>query len=667
MAINFPSDRSELGYPSGPLQPGDIWVNNRVQYIWFTSPDGTGVWSAKGVNINPLNYVNKAEQFPDQIDGSYNTGFTLGNATYATDAGTASTAAQVANKLTLNFTDADGNTTSIDYDGSSPQSISFSDTDIAAQELNVTAGYGIDIDASNTIRTANNIAISGYTDQLSSNYVCEYNRDTGVVKKLKAYSADNAVQLGGSMYYNYATLNYVDEAIRQADVTQNLDNVLQNQNRAPVIGEYADVHLKNGASDIIMDVNGAVDENGTDFLPARLDVSQFGTLPDGTAIGSRSLIKSDGTAVFADTQKPSVILRGRRANNNFGFASIGLDVPPYANQFTRPPSAGDGVLNISGGSVVVRTADNPVGFELQPGVPEATADGQLYARANNNWVPFTPGGGSGAPATALGQLTDVDPAVTAGAATNDVLTWTGSTWTSSPAQNTGTTYTLPAATTTTRGGITVGDGLSVTGDILSVDLPATSSTQFGVMRAGDGLNTQDGIVSTNLQTVMDAGLHTGGNDLVVSDQPNQILDSGITMYTTGSMQMLRRIYTNGQAGGPFIDFTTNLYNQDFECRISQVEKDLILETRPGGQVYVSDGITVFPLSQSSGGGGDTGGGATSLGQLSDVNTFGAVSGQVLEFNGTTWVPVTPSNGGTTTGVTREEVQTMINDALRGYQ
>ena len=57
---------------------------------------------------------------------------------------------------------------------------------------------------------------------------------------------------------------------------------------------------------------------------------QFGTLPDGTAIGSRSLIKSDGTAVFADTQKPSVILRGRRANNNFGFASIGLDVPPYA-------------------------------------------------------------------------------------------------------------------------------------------------------------------------------------------------------------------------------------------------------------------------------------------------------------------------------------------------
>ena len=100
------------------------------------------------------------------------------------------------------------------------------------------------------------------------------------------------------------------------------------------------------------------------------------------------------------------------------------------------------------------------------------------------------------------------------------------------------------------------------------------------------------------------------------------------------MQMLRRIYTNGQAGGPFIDFTTNLYNQDFECRISQVEKDLIIETRPGGQVYISDGITVFLSQSSGGGGGDTGGGATSLGQLSDVNTFGAVSGQVLEFNGT---------------------------------
>ena len=60
------------------------------------------------------------------------------------------------------------------------------------------------------------------------------------------------------------------------------------------------------------------------------------------------------------------------------------------------------------------------------------------------------------------------------------------------------------------------------------------------------------------------------------------------------MQLQRYIDGNG----PFIDFTRGIGSadqRDYECRITQIGEDLILETRATGQVLVSDGTNVFPI------------------------------------------------------------------------
>ncbi len=63
-------------------------------------------------------------------------------------------------------------------------------------------------------------------------------------------------------------------------------------------------------------------------------------------------------------------------------------------------------------------------------------------------------------------------------------------------------------------------------------------------------------------------------------------------------------------------------------------------TLNGNQLSISGGNTVTLNT--------TGGGATTLNDLSDVSTTGATSGQVLQWNGSAWVPATVSAGGTLT-------------------
>ena len=70
MAVDFPNDRPEAGLGSGPLQEGDSWRYNSIEYTWVLSPDGTGMWSSKGINVNPDNYIAKhgKEAFSDRLN-----------------------------------------------------------------------------------------------------------------------------------------------------------------------------------------------------------------------------------------------------------------------------------------------------------------------------------------------------------------------------------------------------------------------------------------------------------------------------------------------------------------------------------------------------------------------------------------------------------------------
>lgn len=62
----------------------------------------------------------------------------------------------------------------------------------------------------------------------------------------------------------------------------------------------------------------------------------------------------------------------------------------------------------------------------------------------------------------------------------------------------GGSYTLPTASAETKGGVKIGSGLTMTGEVLSADsysLPTASSDTLGGVKVGSGLSIADGVLS----------------------------------------------------------------------------------------------------------------------------------------------------------------------------
>jgi hypothetical protein len=80
MSVNFPTDRTEAGLGSGPLQQGDSWRFGSIEYTWVIAPDGTGIWSSKGINVNPDAYIHKSsegskfELYSTDVTGTWRSG-----------------------------------------------------------------------------------------------------------------------------------------------------------------------------------------------------------------------------------------------------------------------------------------------------------------------------------------------------------------------------------------------------------------------------------------------------------------------------------------------------------------------------------------------------------------------------------------------------------------
>ena len=180
MSVNFPTDRPEAGLGSGPLQQGDSWRFGSIEYTWVITPDGTGIWSSKGINVNPEIYIAKADLFEANggvISGAYNGG---ANEFAVSNAATADEAAKVGHQLSLTFQPAIGDAKTITYDGSSTQSITFTDTDIAQDVITISGGTGINVNSDNQISITNSVA------RANNNYVTN-----GSGNKLKSGQADS--------------------------------------------------------------------------------------------------------------------------------------------------------------------------------------------------------------------------------------------------------------------------------------------------------------------------------------------------------------------------------------------------------------------------------------------------------------------------------------------
>ena len=122
MSVNFPSNRGDIGLPAGPLQPGDTFRYNSIEYTWVLSGDGsTGLWSAKGINVDPNNYIAKTDTFDGDVSGTYKA-IDVGNALSADEA------KKTQGTLTFNFVDAEGNVTSNTFNGFEDKTFAFADT-----------------------------------------------------------------------------------------------------------------------------------------------------------------------------------------------------------------------------------------------------------------------------------------------------------------------------------------------------------------------------------------------------------------------------------------------------------------------------------------------------------------------------------------------------------
>ena len=75
MSVNFPTDRPGAGLGSGPLQQGDNWRFGSIIYTCVITDNGTGIWSSKGINVNPDLFIAKDDLFNANggvISGAYN-------------------------------------------------------------------------------------------------------------------------------------------------------------------------------------------------------------------------------------------------------------------------------------------------------------------------------------------------------------------------------------------------------------------------------------------------------------------------------------------------------------------------------------------------------------------------------------------------------------------
>lgn len=104
----------------------------------------------------------------------------------------------------------------------------------------------------------------------------------------------------------------------------------------------------------------------------------------------------------------------------------------------------------------------------------------------------------------------------------------------------GGSYTLPTASAETKGGVKIGSGLSMEGEVLSNTnptpyvLPTASAETLGGVKVGSGLTIEDGVIkdsSTVLTTLTGLENVTDGTDLKISNDGDIFTISGKVVLT----------------------------------------------------------------------------------------------------------------------------------------
>jgi hypothetical protein len=236
-----------------------------------------------------------------------------------------------------------------------------------------------------------------------------------------------------------------------------------------------------------------------------------------------------------------------------------------------------------------------------------SSNGKLYIYDVSRWVqPVFPayagGGGSGAGAATLSQLTDV---LISNPTSGQVLQYNNGVWVNGAASS-GSTYTLPTASTSILGGVKVdGSSIRISGGVISATaytLPtASTSTLGGVIVDGTTITISNGVITAvgvsggSTSGTVNSGVggslaYYPSNGTVVDDNASLTWNSNILTVTgavqaTASNSIIRSIYADATTLAGAVSAST------YSGALAYVSNP--------GRVYVANGTVWNPLANFS--------------------------------------------------------------------
>jgi hypothetical protein len=274
---------------------------------------------------------------------------------------------------------------------------------------------------------------------------------------------------------------------------------------------------------------------------------------------------------------------------------------------------------------------------------------------------YTPQAAGGGGATELDDLTDVD---TTGAASGDVLTFDGTDWGATAPSGgggggSGALVLVEQHTVSGAADIQFTTGITSTYDTYEFELqnilPGTTGQTLTMQVSTDGgaswkAGTEYEYSFVNQSTDI-AGVGAGGSTVEAYIALCTHTDNAQGYAVNGMVRLHHPLGTAYKKMAEYsITSPVTLGSRRYIWRGSGFWKDTAA-VNAVRFLFVSGTITgtirMYARAKTTGGGGG-GGGAMELDDLTDVDTTGAASGDVLTFDGTDWVPQAPGGGGAST-------------------
>lgn len=522
MAVNFPANREEAGLGYGPLQQGDPFVFNSIEYTWVLSEDGaTGMWSSKGININPDRYISKEELFENNggaISGAYS-----GSPFEVSIADLADDLSDTADAFYRNASNINDGTLS---DARLPDSISSNITGNAAS-------------ATNASKLAN---------KNPSHYTNASNIDTGTLNKARLPSTIDSNTTGSAAEADKVanTLNINFYAAGQIPGT---DQPTKSVTYDGSVGKIIDIVDTDEASVVL-----------------GLDAGKGIKIENDEISVRSSIARTTNASGFYVVNEDNQFLRVQQADNA---TLLGNQNPEYYldySNFTNTPTPGSGGgTTYTGGSGIIVDGSK---IQVKP----------FIARSGTL---------SSSSATSSEHVCRVD--------------------------NSGNLQFLKSYQA---------DNALKLGNIAASSYATKSYVNSAI-------NNITGGTVPNLQSVFDA---SGSRAIVSGSNAIQALrnnNNEVLLNAPDGGMKLRKYGSSNTAAGAYIIFG------------DRTSANRVLLQQQGDQLVVSSPSGSFPITAGGSGGG---GGASTLNQLTDVNTSGLFNGAVLKYNGAQWVPGTDEQG-----------------------